>query len=89
MFLMVSNDVVLLDVRISDSSMGSVHPVSRSGDGGVLSMLLLGCELVACWLLPALRDLMTCIADTYVALSPCCLIRIYCGGVGLVLVVRC
>jgi hypothetical protein len=25
------------------------------------------------------RDLMTCMHDTYVALSPCCLIRIYCG----------
>lgn len=41
---------------------------------------LLGCELlVACWLLPALRNLMTCMHDTYAALSPCCLIRIYCA----------
>ena len=57
--------------------MDSVHTVSRSGDGGLLS--LLGCGLVACWLLPGLRDLMTCLHDTYVALSPCCLIRIYWG----------
>jgi hypothetical protein len=33
---------------------------------------------------------MTCMRDTYVALSPGCLIRIYCAGVvGLVRVVRC
>jgi hypothetical protein len=62
-------------------------PVSRSGDGGLLS--LLGCELVACWLLPALKRS----HDLY-ARYVCCIVPLLSDShplwvVGLVHVVRC